>query len=91
MANIKSSEKSAKMDLIRRARNRSRVSAIRTYIKKLESAISSGVAADIQVAFVKAQSQIAKGVTTGVFKKNKASRTISRLNARCKSVVLSGK
>lgn len=91
MANIKSSKKSARTDIKRRAANRSRMNAVRTYIKNLEKSISGGVIDEIRASFVKAQSQIFKAVTAGVIKKNKASRTVSRLNARCKAVVLAGK
>lgn len=91
MANIKSAEKSAKKDLERRSANRSRMSTVRTYIKKLEEALTAKSIDDIKKAFIAVQSQLAKAASNGVIKKNKASRTTSRLNAKCKSIVLSSK
>lgn len=87
MANIKSSEKSAIKNVQQRLINRSRMSTVRTYIKKLEEAIKSGTAELIRASFIEAQSEIARGVTKGVLKKNTASRTISRMNAKCKAAV----
>lgn len=91
MANIKSSEKSARRDLERRAYNRAVMSSIRTGIKKLEESISQKSFDEIKTSFKEIQSSIWKGVTKGVVKKGTASRKVSRLNAKCKAVILVGK
>ncbi len=70
----------------RRVINKSRVSRIRTYLRKVEEAIESGdkkVAAD---AFQNAQPEIQRGVSKGVLHKNTASRKLSRLSKRIKAM-----
>jgi small subunit ribosomal protein S20 len=57
--------------------NAARVGRIRTFIKKVETAIAGGDKTAARAAF---------GVTKGVLHKNTASRKIARLNARIKSL-----
>ncbi len=66
--------------------NTARVGRIRTYIKKVETAIAGGDKTAARAAFNEAQPEIMRGVTKGVLHKNTASRKISRLNARIKSL-----
>ena len=66
--------------------NGARVSRIRTYVKKVETAIASGDKAAAQDAFKAAQPELQRGVTRGVVNRNTASRKISRLNARIKAL-----
>ncbi len=63
--------------------NKSRLSRIRTFVKKVESFIGLGKKDEAKTAFLKAESEIARGVSKGVLKKNTASRKTSRL---CKQV-----
>ena len=66
--------------------NAARVGRIRTFIKKVETAIAGGDKTAARVAFGEAQPEIMRGVTKGVLHKNTASRKIARLNARIKSL-----
>ena len=82
--------KSAKKRIIRNAKraeiNGARMSRIRTFIKKVETAISSGDKVAAQQALRDAQPEIMRGVSRGVIHKNTASRKMSRLSARVKAV-----
>ncbi|HEY5607047.1 MAG TPA: 30S ribosomal protein S20 [Alphaproteobacteria bacterium] len=66
--------------------NAARVGRIRTFIKKVETAIAGGDKTAARAAFGEAQPEIMRGVTKGVLHKNTASRKIARLNARIKSL-----
>ena len=66
--------------------NAARVGRIRTFIKKVETAIAGGDKTAARTAFGQAQPEIMRGVTKGVLHKNTASRKIARLNARIKSL-----
>ena len=86
MANHKSSKKRIIRNANRAEINKSRLSRIRTYIKKVEAAITSGSQETAQAALREAQPEIMRGVSKGVLHKNTASRKMSRLAARVKSV-----
>ena len=86
MANHKSAKKRIIRNANRAEINKSRISRIRTFIKKVETAISSGDQAAAQTALKEAQPEIMRGVTKGVLHKNTASRKVSRLGARVKAV-----
>lgn len=86
MAHHKSAKKRIRQTETRTAVNRSRVSRIRTFIKKVETAIASGDAAQAQAALKTAQPEIMRGVTKGVLAKATASRKVSRLAARVKAL-----
>lgn len=82
--------KSAKKRIIRNAKraeiNGARIGRIRTFIKKVETAISSGDGEAAKAALREAQPEIMRGVSRGVLHKNTASRKMSRLSARVKAV-----
>jgi small subunit ribosomal protein S20 len=86
MAHHKSAKKRIRQTESRTAVNRSRVSRIRTFIKKVETAIASGNAAEAQAALKNAQPEIMRGVSKGVLPQNTASRKVSRLAARVKAL-----
>ena len=86
MAQIASAKKRIRQTVRRTARNRARVSRIRTQLRKVEEAIASGDRAAASAALRTAQPEIMRGVTKGVLPKNTASRKISRLSARIKSL-----
>ncbi|MFZ4542361.1 MAG: 30S ribosomal protein S20, partial [Rickettsiales bacterium] len=66
--------------------NRSRMSRIRTFVKKVEAAIATGNATDAQAALKTAQPEIMRGVTKGVLALGTASRKVSRLAKRVKAL-----
>lgn len=86
MANHKSAEKTIRKIEKRSLINKSRLSRIKTLIKKVEQAVLGGDKAKAQEEFKSAQSEIAKGVTVGVLKLNTASRRISNLSSKVKQL-----
>ena len=86
MANHKSAEKRFRQTVARTEVNRARVSRIRTFTKKVESAIESGDKTAASAAFKEAQPELMRGVTKGVVHLNTISRKLSRLSARIKAL-----
>ena len=89
MANHKSSKKRILRNEKKRIENKSRMSKIRTFVKKLSLAITgSNDKAEVQTALSQANSQLAKGVKNGIVSKKKMARTMSkyakRANAQAK-------
>jgi small subunit ribosomal protein S20 len=86
MANHQSAKKRIRRNERRFATNHARISRIRTFIKKVETAVASGNAEEARAAFRAAQPEIHRGVTKGVLHRNTAARRISRLAARVKAL-----
>jgi small subunit ribosomal protein S20 len=86
MANHKSAEKRSRRDEKKTALNHQRSSRVRTFLKKIEKAISLGAKQDAEVAFKEAMPEAMKGVTKGVFHKNTIARKLSRLSSRIKKL-----
>jgi len=86
MANTPQSKKRARQNENRFAVNKARRSRIRTYLRKVEEAIESGDQAAATAALKVAQPELMRGVTKGVYHKNTASRKMSRLASRVKSL-----
>ena len=80
MANIKSAKKRVLVSQAKADRNKSARSKVKTYIKKVESAVAAGDKAAAQAALVAATTEIDKACTKGVYHKNTASRKVSRLS-----------
>ena len=66
--------------------NGARMSRIRTFVKKVETAIAEGDAAVAREALRQAQPEMQRGVSRGILHKNTVSRKISRLAARVKAL-----
>ncbi len=81
MAQHKSAMKRIRRDAKQTLRNHSRLSRVRSFIKKVEMAVSSGDKTAAQAALRLAQSEILCSVTKGILHSNTAARKISRLNA----------
>jgi small subunit ribosomal protein S20 len=86
MANIKSAEKRNRQNAKRYERNHSRISRVRTFIRKVEEALNTGDKAQAATALKTAQPEIHRGVSKGLLHKNTAARKISRLSARVKAL-----
>lgn len=86
MAHHKSAKKRIRQTERKTDVNRSRMSRIRTFVKKVETAIASGNASDAQAALKSAQPEIMRGVTKGVLSLSTASRKVSRLAQRVKAL-----
>lgn len=86
MANIKSAKKRAIQAEKRRQHNASRRSMTRTYIKKVNAAISAGDKEGAVAAFNHAVPVLDRMATKGLIHKNKAARHKSRLSAKIKAL-----
>lgn len=79
MANIKSSKKRIKIAERNRIRNVAQRSALRTYIKRYESALATGDLAKAEQELQLVVKKLDKAVTKGLIHKNKAARHKSKL------------
>lgn len=82
MANTPQAKKRIRRNERRAEVNGARVSRIRTFVKKVESALDAGDKAAASAALAEVQPELARGVAKGVFHKNTASRKFSRLTKR---------
>ncbi|MBB3034771.1 30S ribosomal protein S20 [Alteriqipengyuania lutimaris] len=82
MANTPQARKRIRRNARRAEINGSRMSRIRTFVKKVEAAIEGGDKEAAQNALRDAQPELARGVARGVLHKNTASRKMSRLSKR---------
>lgn len=82
MANSPQSKKRARTAERRTAINKSRRSRIKTFIRRVEEAITSGDQTKAQEALKNAQPEIMRGVSKGILHMNTASRKVSRLSGR---------
>ena len=86
LANSPQSKKRARQAEKRRNHNASMRSKVRTYLKRVIAAISSGDASAAQAAYNDAVPVIDRMADKGVIHKNKAARHKSRLNAQVKAL-----
>lgn len=86
MANSPQARKRARQGETRRRHNASFRSMVRTYIKKVDSAIAGGDHAAATEAYNAAAPVIDRMADKGIIHKNKAARHKSRLNAAVKAL-----
>ena len=86
MAHHKSAQKRIRRNARRAEINGARISRIRTFVKKVEVAITSGDKAAAEAAFKQAEPEMHRGVTKGVLHRNTAARKISRLSKRVRAL-----
>jgi small subunit ribosomal protein S20 len=79
MPHHKSAEKRLRQSEKRTAVNRSRMSRVRTFVKKVETAIATGDKVVAQAAFQEAQPELHRATTKGVMHRNTVARKLSRL------------
>ena len=82
MANTPQARKRIRRNARRAEINGSRMSRIRTFVKKVESAIAGGDKTAASAALKEMQPELARGVARGVVHKNTAARKMSRLSKR---------
>lgn len=82
MPHHKSAEKRLRQTEKRTAVNRSRMSRVRTFVKKVETAIETGDKVAAQTAFQEAQPELHRATSKGVMHRNTVARKLSRLAAR---------
>jgi small subunit ribosomal protein S20 len=86
MANIKSAKKRILQTRKKTEFNRFVKSRVRTKIKKIFSLIKSKNKDEAKVNFLSFESDVSKAMSKGVFKKNTASRLVSRLSKKVKNL-----
>jgi len=86
MANLKSAKKRVVQRLKRTEINRFRKSRIKSGIKKIDNLLISKEKKDIKPLFLEIETELSRAVAKGVYKKNTASRLVSRLSQRIKSI-----
>ena len=86
MANSPQAKKRARQAVKARAHNASQRSMVRTYIKKVVTAIATGDKQVAQEAYNTAVPVIDRIADKGIIHKNKAARHKSRLNAQIKAL-----
>lgn len=84
MANTRQAKKRIRRNARRTEVNTARISRVRTFVKKVESAIEAGDQDAARTALKAAEPEIMRGVTKGVLHKNTAARKVSRLARRVK-------
>jgi small subunit ribosomal protein S20 len=82
MANTPQAKKRIRRNDRRAVVNGNRIGRIRTFVKKVESALEAGDKEAATAALASAQPEMARGVAKGVLHKNTASRKFSRLTKR---------
>jgi len=86
MANHASAKKRIRTNENRAEINGARRSRLRTFLKKIETALSEGDAKAAQSALLAAQPEMDRSVAKGILHKKTASRKLSRLSSRVKAL-----
>lgn len=86
MANTTSAKKATRKIAARTAVNKSRRSRVRNFLRKVEEAIASGDQVQAAAALKAAQPELMRAATRGVLHSNTASRKVSRLANRVKTM-----
>jgi small subunit ribosomal protein S20 len=88
VAHSRTAKKRIRQTAKRTERNKSRISRIRTFVRKVEDAIAKGDASEATSAFAAAAPELQRGVTKGVLHRNTVARKISRLSSKVKTLNL---
>ena len=86
MANIKSAKKRVLVTETRTARNKAIKSKVKTYVKKVETAVANKEVEAAKAALVEAISVIDKAGSKGVYHKNTCARKVARLTKAVNSI-----
>jgi small subunit ribosomal protein S20 len=86
MANTASAQKRIRQTAKRTARNQARKSRMRTFVKKVETALAGGNKEDAAAALREAQPELQRAAGKGVIHANTIARKLSRLSARVKAL-----
>ncbi len=86
MANTSSAKKATRKIAARTEVNKARRSRMRSYVRKFEEAVASGDKTAAVEAFKVVEPEIMRAATKGIVHKNTASRKVSRLAARLKTI-----
>ena len=91
MAQHISAKKRIRRNANRAEINRARVSRIRTFLRKVETAIASGDASQSNAAFREVTPELHRAVAKRTMHRNTVSRKLSRLNIRIKALEVTAK
>lgn len=86
MANHSSAKKRIRQTERRTEVNRARISRIRTFVRKVEEAITSGNKEAASAALRDVQPELMRGTKAGLLHRNMVARRMSRLSKRIKSM-----
>jgi small subunit ribosomal protein S20 len=86
MANTSSAKKATRKIVRRTAVNKARRSRVRTFLRMVEEAIGAGDKAAAEAALKVVQPELMRAAQKGVLHRNTASRKVSRLSSRVKSL-----
>lgn len=86
MANTSSAKKAVRQIARRTEVNRTRRSRVRSFLRKVEEAITTGNKESARAALAAAEPELMRAVSKRVLHKNTAARKISRLSARVKAI-----
>lgn len=86
MANTTSAKKAARKIVRRTAVNKTRRSRVRTFVRKVEEALLAGDKEAAALAFKAAEPELMRAASKGVVHRNTASRKVSRLASRLKTL-----
>ena len=86
MANIKSARKRARQNEVRRKRNASQLSAMRTAIKNVKKAVTAGDKVAAAAVVSRSMSTVDRSAAKGVIHPNTAARAKSQLAHALKSL-----
>lgn len=91
MANHVSAKKRAQQNVKQAKINSAGRNRIRTFVKKVEEAITAGDSQAAEAALRNAQPILQRGVSKGIIEKKAAARKMSRLSSRIKAVKAASK
>ncbi len=86
MANTKSAKKMVRKIERRTARNRSRISRVRTFLRRVEEALTGGDKDAAVTALRNVQPELMRAAQKGAINRKTASRKVSRLAKRVNSL-----
>lgn len=86
MANTSSAKKATRKIERRTAVNTSRISRVRTFVRKVDEAIAAGDQQAAAEALKAAQPELMRAASKGVLHKKTVARKVSRLAARVKKI-----
>jgi small subunit ribosomal protein S20 len=86
MANTSSAKKAARRNTRRTDTNRNRISRVRTFVRKVDEAMTSGDKAAAAAALKAAQPELMRAASKGALHKKTASRKVARLAKRVKTL-----
>jgi len=86
MANTSSAKKAVRKIATRTEVNKSRRSRMRTFLRKVEEAITSGDQKEAAAALRVAEPEIQRAATRGILHRKTASRKVSRLSKRVNAI-----